>query len=117
MALHFKEAAAKPTSFLQLQRGGSRANSSIPPAFAGNKGQSITLAEEKFCKVPGCHNETDCKPVCKEQPCCCWSTFAADEHPEYPSPEETRNRQLCLYPPDDFEYAPEPGNTYDDGMM
>lgn len=34
----------------------------------------------------------------------------------YPSPEETRNRQLCLYPPENFEYAPEPGLTYDDGM-
>jgi len=112
LSLKGAAAAASSPSVSFLHRSNRSAGS---PAFAAQPGQSVNL--KGFCKEPGCNNETDCTPVCTEQPCCCWSTFAADEHPMYPSPEETANKQLCLYPPEGFEYAPDPGLTYDDGMM
>jgi len=97
---------ARQAALLQLQRVSRK-----PAAFAGPRDNPPEINLQGFCK------RFDDSPACETQPCCCWSTFAADEHPEYPSPEEVRSRQLCLNPPEDFTYAPDPGLTYDDGMM
>lgn len=97
-------------SLLQLQR-----LSRAAPAFSAKPG-TAKLNMQGFCKRIDCVEEP-CEPVCTEQPCCCWSTYAADKHPAYPSPEETASQQLCLYPPEGYVYAPDPGLTYNDGYF
>jgi len=106
-------AAPRRTALLQLQRV---SQGKVSPAFADPVENPAELNLQGFCKRSDCTGPT-CEPVCREQPCCCWSTFAADAHPSYPSPEETRSKQECLFAPEGFMYAPEPGLTYDDGYM
>jgi len=79
-------------------------------------GGASELNLQGFCQRSDC-SKPPCKPVCQSQPCCCWSTFANDIHPSYPSEEETKSKQECLNPPEGFRYAPEPGLTYDDGYL
>jgi len=81
----------------------------VPPAFAAPNGKALNL--KGFCQRP------DKKPACASQPCCCWSTFAADKHPTYPSPDEVKGGQLCLNAPGGFSYVPEPGNTFAAGYL
>lgn len=81
----------------------------VPPAFAAPNGKALNL--KGFCQRP------DKKPACTQQPCCCWSTFAADKHPAYPSPDEVTGGQSCLNPPAGFTYSPEPGNTFAAGYL
>jgi len=83
----------------------------IAPAFAAPRDNAAKLNLQGFCKKP------DGKPACTTQPCCCWSAYAADIHPMYPSSAETHAKQECSNPPDGFRYAPEPGGSYDDGYM
>lgn len=94
-------------TLLQLQR----TSVELPPAFAGPVENAAELNLKGFCKRP------DKKPACLEQPCCCWSTWAANKHPAYPNEAEVRAMQECLNPPKGFRYAPEPGLTYDDGYL
>lgn len=105
--------APRRAALLQLQRV-SRSN--VPPAFDNSAKNPAELNLQGFCKRTDCA-KPPCEPVCKTQPCCCWSTFAAETHPSYPSPDEVKSKQQCLYPPEGFVYAPEPGSTYDDGYM
>jgi len=97
--------AIRKIGLLELQRR--------PAAFAG-PASPPELNLQGFCKRIECKTPP-CKPVCSSQPCCCWSTFAAEVHPAYPSPDETASKQECLYAPKGFRYAPEPGLSYDDG--
>lgn len=94
-------------TLLQLQR----TSVELPPAFSGPVENAAQLNLKGFCKRP------DKKPACHEQPCCCWSTWAANKHPAYPNEAEVRANQECLNPPKGFRYAPEPGLTYDDGYL
>lgn len=107
-------AAGSPrkATLLELQRLNRR-----PALFAGPANQAVNITG--FCRRIGCDPEVEgsCAPVCTTKPCCCWSTFAADQHPFYPSPEEVRSKQICHDPPPGFLYAPEPGLTYNDGYV
>lgn len=105
--------APRKAGLLELQR----TNRSIggPAAFAGPVNNGATLNLKGFCK--GICDKPPCAPVCTEQPCCCWSTFASDKHPAYPTPSETTTQQQCLNAPKGFRYTPEPGLTFDDGYM
>jgi hypothetical protein len=103
-------AQAPQRTLLQLQRFTS--SDSLPPAFDGPVENAQPLNLKGFCVRPD-----DDEPACKAQPCCCWSTFAADTHPTYPNQAETRAKQECKNPPEGFVYAPEPGLTYDDGQL
>lgn len=98
---------ARRRSLLELQR------SSVEkaPPFRSAPAAPAELNLKGFCKTP------DDKPACTKKPCCCWSTFAADTHPMYPSEAETQSKRLCLNPPKGFRYAPEPGLSYDDGYL
>jgi len=87
-----------------------------PPVFAAPSEASAGVEIAGFCKRLDC-TKPPCKPACTKQPCCCWSTYAADQHPEYPSPVTVRSRQKCLYAPEGFAYTPEPGLSYDDGII
>jgi len=89
----------------------------VPPAFGGPQQNPATINLQGFCRRVDCKPGDDCEPVCTEQPCCCWSTFAAEIHPAYPAPDETANKQECLFAPEGFTYAPEPGLTFDDGYV
>lgn len=40
-----------------------------------------------------------------------------DEHPTYPAPDAVKEQQQCLYPPKGWVYAPEPGLSYNDGLL
>jgi len=99
-------ASVRRAGLLELQR---RSDEKTPPAFAAPDGTPLKL--EGFCQRP------DKKAACTQKPCCCWSTFGADKHPAYPSPEEAKSKQLCLNPPKGFAYAPEPGLTFDAGYL
>lgn len=114
MALQFPEAAAKVrhATLLELQR----LSEHRPPVFAKPPDPPSTPAINGFCKRIEC-TTPPCEPVCTEQPCCCWSTFAGDQHPTYPSPDEVKRKQQCLYPPKGFIYAPDPGLSHDDGYL
>jgi len=111
----FVEAAAKIT-LLQLQRTSKWTKGQLPPAMGAPQMNPAKLNLQGFCKTIGCVGD-ECLPVCHSQPCCCWSSFAGEVHPSYPSPDETSAKQKCLYPPKGFTYAPEPGLTYDDGYI
>lgn len=82
-----------------------------PSLFSAPRYKFPTFSPSGFCK------RIDRKPACTAQPCCCWSTFGGEQHPAYPSPDEVDSNQLCLNPPEGFEYAPEPGLTADDGYV
>lgn len=113
LQLQFGEVAAASSrrlSLLQLQRT-SRSYSA--PLFQGPSGQTVNV--QGFCVRPGCTE--NCEPVCTEPPCCCWSTYAAEEHPLYPSNSGVGNKQQCMYPPAGYVYAPDPGLTYNDGYL
>lgn len=83
--------------------------SKVAPVFASPHGTPLDL--EGFCK------RDDNKPACTKKGCCCWSTFAQDKHPTYPTPTESENKRECLNPPKGFTYTAEPGSTFDDGYM
>lgn len=101
--------APRQAGLLELQRNGG------PAAFSGPVDNGATLNLKGFCK--GICDKPPCVPVCTSQPCCCWSTFASDKHPAYPTPLETHSKQQCLNAPKGFRYTPEPGLTFDDGYM
>lgn len=111
-------AAISPRStvpLLQLQR--DRRSNPPPgglPVFGlpVDKFGAVTMPDfyvNGFCK------RFDGEPACTEKPCCCWSTYGNEKHPAYPSPSEVLGQQDCLNPPDGFDYAPDPGLTFDDG--
>jgi len=112
---NFEEALAK-TTLLQLQRTSKWTKGPLSPAFGSPQVQAADINLQGFCKRIGCIGD-ECEPVCESQPCCCWSAFAIETHPVYPSPDETQRKQECLYPPKGFIYAPEPGLTFDDGYV
>jgi len=107
------------TQFLQRANGGPAGSPSLfaapslfgTPSLFGSHAGSPTFTLNGFCK------RIDRKPACTAQPCCCWGTFGAEQHPAYPSPDEVDSSEVCLNPPDGFEYAPEPGLTSDDGYV
>lgn len=76
------------------------------------KNQPKSFQINGFCKQPDSDG-----PACTEQPCCCWSTYGADAHIAYPSPDETESHQKCLNPPQGFEYSFEPGLSFDNGYL
>jgi len=103
-------------ALLQLHRD---PNPRGPEGYPGGVPIQSALPEfsmNGFCKRVDCGQDV-CEPACTEQPCCCWSTFGADVHPAYPSPDEVKAEQQCLNPPEGFDYAPEPGTSFDDGYM
>lgn len=98
---------------LQLQR--KRRTLHSQPLFDSPhlwKNQPGSFQLNGFCKQP----DSD-EPACTEQPCCCWSTYGADAHIAYPSPDETESHQKCLNPPQGFEYSFEPGLSFDNGYL
>lgn len=93
-------------TLLQLQR----VKQHLPTAFSGPAG-SAQLNLTGFCDRP------DKKPACDQKPCCCWSTWAADKHPTYPNEDEVKSKQECRNPGAGYQYAPDPGLTYNDGYF
>lgn len=88
------------------------------------EGEDAELNVVGFCALEGCDSQgkdaegKPCASACEpKQPCCCWSSFANEQHPSYPDPFEVRSNQKCVNPPEGFDYAPEPGLSYDSGVL
>lgn len=102
-----------PSGSLLLQRGRRSRQNQAPaelmteslgpgspfstPAFAPKKAAKSVAQIAGFCLRPG-------GPACMQPPCCCWSTYAADEHAAY-DPADNRDGQRCVNPPQGFRYT------------
>lgn len=64
-----------------------------------------------------CNSTNASAPVCKEEGCCCWSTFGMPSHPAYENRDEAEYERLCLNPPKGFQYVTVPGELNDRGEL
>lgn len=88
--------------------------SGAPASVFGPAGEAAAAAAAP--RLAGFCSRPDGAPACPpEPPCCCWSTFAAAGSRHYPDPSAALLGRRCLNPPAGFAYAPEPGNTHDNG--
>jgi len=83
-----------------------------PPAQGAAAGQTPGAQDAVVPKVRGpCANDP-----CTGAACCCWSTFAQEEHITYPNPEIQERKRQCLNPPSGFILVKQPGYVGSDGF-